>query len=552
MPKASILSSIFHLPSSKKKSLRLILFLFFLVLASCSQQSKRADLVVITGAEPESLDPVIVTGQVDQNIVSELFEGLTRFNKAGLSEPGIAASWDVSADHRVYTFHLRLDAHWSNGEPITAHDVMASWKRVLMPATGSVNSYQLFVIEGAEEFVAGKIDFSKVGLEALDERTLKVTLHHPIPYFIDLCALPVFSIVPIKLIDQVGDDWIKPQHILTNGPYRLGDWRINDKIRLERNPCYWDREHVALQTIDLLPISQANVAYNFYASGEADIIFGKAFPPALIDELKKRDDFHSACFLGTEFLRFNCMKSPFNDPHVRQAFSLCVDQQFLTKKIARAGEIPAYSFVPPGVPNYHSPRMTQYDPVKARQLLAKAGYPGGKNFPLVNYLYNEGQLTEGIAVELQSIWKKELGVSVLLARQEWKVYLASLNQLDYSIGRSSWVGDYPDPNTFLDIFTSVSGNNRTGWRSESYDYLIGQAGTIFNPEERFHLFQQAEQLLVQDQAVIVPLFYYAGVQIYDPRKWGGIEENVLDKHPLWQVYRTCQRSVDSSKIEDGR
>lgn len=513
------------------------LFFCLLVFAGCSHRYQRADLIVITGAEPESLDPAIVTGQVDQNIVSELFEGLTRFNRAGLSEAGMAASWEISPDHCIYTFHLRPDACWSDGEKITANDVVASWKRALMPETASANSYQLFVIQGAEEFAAGKIDFSKVGLQVLDSETLKVTLRHPIPYFLDLCASPIFAIVPTQLIQKKGDDWIKPQNILSNGPYRCVEWRINDKIRLERNTQYWDREHVALKTIDLLPIAQANVAYNFYASGEADVIFGKLFPPALIEELRKRDDFHSACFLGTEFLRFNCVKPPFNDPRVRQAFLLCVDQEMITKKIARSGEIPAYSLVPPGVPHYHSPYVISHDPEKARQLLAQAGYRGGKNFPLINYLYNEGQLTEGVAVELQAIWKKELGVTVLLARQEWKVYLSSLNQLDYSIGRSSWVGDYPDPNTFLDIFTANSGNNRTGWKCAAYDQLIEEAATVFDAAKRFHLFQQSERLLIQEQSVIVPLFYYAGVQIYNPNCWGGMEENVLDKHPLWQIYR---------------
>jgi oligopeptide transport system substrate-binding protein len=433
---------------------------------------------------------------------------------------------------------LRPNARWSNGQPITAQDVVASWERVLMPKTGSVNSYQLFVIEGAEEFAAGKSsNFSKIGLQILDEKTLKITLRHPTPYFLDLCALPVFSVVPTKVMEQVGDDWTKPKFIMTSGPYMLVDWRINDRIRLQRNPFYWDSKQVALATIDLLPMTQANTAYNFYASGEADMIFGKLLPPALIEELRKRNDFHSACFLGTEFLRFNCVQKPFCDLRVRQAFALCVDQDRLTKKIARSGEVAAYSFVPPGIPNYKSPHVTQYNPEKARQLLAEAGYPGGKGFPLVNYLYNEGALTEGMAVELQSVWKKELGVSVLLARQEWKVYLSSLNMLDYGIGRSNWVGDYPDPNTFLDLFTTASGNNRTGWKSPAYDHLIQQAATIFDPQKRFDLFQQAERFLIQDQAVIVPLFYQAGVQIYDPKRWGGIEENVLDTHPLWQIYK---------------
>jgi oligopeptide transport system substrate-binding protein len=530
----------------------LLLLLSLLTLSSCSQQH-RADLVVILGAEPESLDPAIVTGQVDQNVAQEFFEGLTHFNRLGLSEPAIASSWEISSDQRIYTFHLRHDARWSNGQPITAHDVVASWRRVLIPATGSANRYQLFVIEGAEEFASGKrSDFSTVGVEALDAETLKVTLRHPTSYFLDLCALPVFSVVPTAVIERVGDNWIKPGEIVTSGPYLLADWRINDRIRLQRNPFYWNRDRVALATIDLLLITQATTAYNFYASGEGDIIFGKLFPPSLIEELKKRSDFHSAPFLGTEFLRFNCHQPPFDDVRVRQAFSLCIDQKFLTEKIARSGEIPAESFVPPGISKqlsslsapsdlktvtYHSPHFTQYDPERARQLLAEAGYPAGRGFPLTTYLYNEGQLTEGIAVELQSIWKRELGLSMLLARQEWKVYLTSLNMLDYGIGRSSWVGDYPDPNTFLDIFLTGSGNNRTGWKSSTYDRLIQQAAATSDLEERFHLFQEAEQFLVQDSAVIVPLFYYASLQIYDATRWGGIEQNVLDEHPLWQIYK---------------
>lgn len=504
----------------------------------CTQQAHRADLVILIGGEPESLDPDIVTGQVDQNIVSELFEGLTRFNKAGVAEPGLASSWDIASDHQTYIFHLRKKGCWSNGQLIKAEDVVASWKRALMPATGGANSYQLFVIQGAEDFAHGKTkDFSQVGIKALDQETLQVTLSHPTPYFLDLCATPIFAVVPTKLIEQLGDHWTKPQHIITNGPYQLLDWRINDKISLHRNPLYWDHQHVAIESIDLLPIAQANIAYNFYASGAADIIFGKLFPPALIKELRTRKDFHTACFLGTEFLRFNCAVKPFSDERVRKAFALCVNQNLLVNKMARSGELPAYGFVPPGILGYHNRDATYNDPSEARRLLAEAGYPEGKGFPLITYLYNEGQLTEGVAIELQAAWKKELGISVLLARQEWKVYLGSLNQLDYNIGRSSWVGDYPDPNTFLDIFAATSGNNRTGWQSPEYDGLLQQASMTVSPVERCLLFQKAERLLLQDQAVIVPLFYYAGVQIYNPARWGGIQENILDKHPLWQIYQ---------------
>jgi oligopeptide transport system substrate-binding protein len=290
--------------------------------------------------------------------------------------------------------------------------------------------------------------------------------------------------------------------------------------------------------VQVLPISQANVAYNFYAAGQADLIMDKGLaPPSLLDALKVRPDFHAAPFLGSYFLRFNCAKGPFTDARVRQAFSMAIDRKRITTKITRAGESTALSLVPPGIPGYQPPEGLAEDPEKARQLLAEAGYPGGKGFPLTTYLYSEGELNEGVAVELQSMWKEQLGVSVQLARQEWKVYLNSLGSLDYGIARSSWVGDYPDPNTFLDLFLSGSGNNRTGWSNATYDSLIGEAASEKDNGKRFETFRKAERLLVADEAPVAPLFFYVGIQLYNSDKLGGIEANVLDEHPLRDIFR---------------
>ena len=389
----------------------------------CHSQEKRADLVFINGVDPDTLDPALVTGQADGRIVSELFEGLLRFNRAGEPEPGVALSWEISPDHRTYLFHLRPKARWSDGKSVTAYDFVASWCRTLQAATAAPYSYQLFVIQGAEYFAKGKEkDFSKVGIEALDEQTLKVTLTNPTPYFLQLCALWTLFPVRVDLIDRWGDDWIKPEHIISNGPYLLSSWRLNNKITLKKNLLYWDVAHVALKTIEALPISQANVAYNFYATGAADLILDKELaPPSLLDPLKKKNDFHSSLFLGTFFIRFNCSKPPFQDPRVRQAFSLVIDRSRLTQKITRGGEVCAKTFVPPGIPGYEPPKGLSYNPERARHLLAEAGYPEGKGFPLTNYLYAGGELSEGIAVELQAMWQKELGVPILLARQEWKI-----------------------------------------------------------------------------------------------------------------------------------
>jgi len=509
------------------------------LLVGCGPGERRADLVFINGAEPETLDPAIITGQPEGRIVNALFEGLCAYDATGKACPGVASSWEISPDGKTYIFHLRADARWSDGHPLTARDFVDSWRRALTPATGAQYNYQLFPIKKARAFADGKIsDFAEVGVRAADACTLVVELENPTPYFLELCAFPTLQPVPVSLIERVGDDWIKPGHIVGNGAYVLESWRINDKIRLRKNPRYWNRDHVTLDTVDVLPISDANVAFNFYASGLADLVMDKGLaPPALLDDLKKRPDFHAAPFLGIYFLRYNCSHGPFTDERVRRAFSLAVDKKRIVGKITRAGELPAPGLVPPGIPGYTGPDGLKFDPEAARKLLAEAGFPGGKRFPLVNYLYSKSELNEAIAVELQSMWRDTLGVNVNLVRQEWKVYLNSLTLLDYDIARSSWVGDYPDPNTFLDMFLTGGGNNRTGWSSPEYDALLARATREIDPAKRFEILREAEDLLVARAVPICPIYDYVGIQLYDQKKLGGIKANVLDEHPLRTIFR---------------
>jgi oligopeptide transport system substrate-binding protein len=513
--------------------------LLLAVLAGCGPGAPRADLVFINGAEPETLDPAIITGQPEGRIVHALFEGLCAFDRHGRPGPGMAERWEISGDGTVYTFHIRGDAEWSDGTPLTAHDFVASWKRALTPSTGSQYNYMFEPVKNATAYASGAIDdFSLVGVRAEDDRTLVVTLGSPTPYFLDLCAFPTLHPVPTALIDKVGDDWVKPRHMINNGAYLLEEWRINDRIRLRKNPRYWNRDAVALETVDILPIAKDSVAFNFYESGLADLVMDKGLAPiALMDELRGRRDFHSAPFLGVYFLRFNCAAPPFDDPRVRKAFAMAVDKNVIVEKITRAGELPAGAFVPPGIEGYEGPEGLPYDPEGARALLAEAGYPGGRGFPFVRYLFNESQQNESIAVELRDMWRRELGVTVDLARQEWKVYLNSLSSLDYGIARSSWVGDYPDPNTFLDMFLTGGGNNRTGWSSTHYDTLIADAAREPDPHKRNAILRNAESHLLQTGAPIAPLYYYVGIQLYDPDKFGGIAPNVLDEHPIREIFR---------------
>jgi len=519
------------------------IFAIFL-LCACGPGWPRAVRVFINGAEPETLDPAIITGQPEGRIVNALFEGLCAFDKSGRAVPGVAERWDISPDGRTYTFYLRENAKWSDGSPVTSKDFVSSWKRTLTPATGSAYNYLLHPIKNAKAFSEGKIsDFSGVGVRAPDDRTLIVELESPTPYFLDLCSFPTLHPVPVDLIARVGDDWVKPGHLINNGAYILEQWRINDRIQLRKNPHYWNRENVALETVDILPISKDSVAFNFYESGLADLVMDKGLAPiSLMDELRGRKDFHAAPFLGIYFMRFNCTQKPFDDARVRKAFAMSIDKKRIVEKITRAGELPATGFVPPGIAGYDGPAGLPYDPGAARKLLAEAGYPDGKGFPMVNYLYNESQQNESIAVELRDMWEQELGVKINLARQEWKVYLNSLGSLDYGIARSSWVGDYPDPNTFLDMFITDGGNNRTGWTSENYDQMIARAAAETDPAARLKLLSAAESFLIEDQAPIAPVYYYVGIQLYDPDKIGGVEANVLDEHPIREIHRKDQTS----------
>jgi len=310
-----------------------------------------------------------------------------------------------------------------------------------------------------------------------------------------------------------------------------------------KNPHYWDAANVHLDRIRALPISHAMTAFSIYQAGQADLILDKGLTPAyLLDELRKRPDFHSAPFLGVFFYRFNVTRKPFDDPRVRKALSLAINRDLIVRKITKAGESPALSFVPPGCGGYLPFEGARYDPDEARRLLREAGFPDGKGFPVFGILFDTRELNTAIAVEIQQMWRHELGLNCVLQNQDWKVYLNSQARLDYDVSRSSWVGDYNDPNTFLDMFVTGNGNNRTGWGNPEYDRLITEANRTNDRQKRFELFRQAESLLLEEGAPIVPIYFYVGINFYDPEKWGGIHSNALDVHPFKAIYRKVPRA----------
>ena len=541
---AQIISSFFILHSS-------------FVLTGCSRHEPPANITICNANEPESLDPHIVTGVSEMRITKALFDGLTKLEpRHAAPVPAIAERWDISPDGRTYTFHLRSNIVWSTGEPITSDDVVWSWFRALSPATAGDYAGQLFYIKGAEDWYNGKIkDESRVGIRALDSRTVQVELNSPLAFFLELCSFPTLAIVPRQVIEKQGDRWLHAKPLPTSGAFTLGSWRVNDKVRLLRNPRYWDAANTVSEIIDVLPTGSPNTALNLYETGVADIVWDKDLVPTeLMDVLSKRPDFHSFTYLGTYFYRFNVTKPPFNDSRVRRAFALATDKNRIIAKLTKGAERPASHFVPDGVANYSAPNAPGFDPETARKLLADAGFPGGKGFPRVTYTYfsasgGGGKLHGKVGIELQQMWHDVLGVDVELRQIERKVFYSQQSKLDYDISTSSWIGDYNDANTFLDLFTSTSGNNRTGWKNDRYDALIKQANLQTDLLKRAEIFCQAETILVTEDPPIVPLYFYAGFNYYDGDKIKGIWQNILDEHPMQYIGR--ESKVESRGTETG-
>jgi oligopeptide transport system substrate-binding protein len=502
--------------------------------------ARGADLVIINGAEPESLDPAIVTLQADLRLARALFEGLLRLNaRTAEPEPGLAERWSIAADGRTYTFFLRTNAVWSTGEPITADDVIYSWIRVLDPRTAADYAGQLFFVKNAEDFCAGRLkDHSQVGVRALDQRTVQVELRSPTPFFLDLCAFPTLAAVPRQAIEKHDDRWILARPLPVSGPYLLESWRLQDRLRVRRNPRYWDAGNIRSEVVDFLTMDNAMTALNLYAAGKADIIWDKPLIPAeLMDVLGKRRDCHTFDYLGAFFLRINVTRGPFRDPRVRQALALAIDKRRLVERITRGGEKVATHLTPRGIPRYDPPEGLPHDPEAARRLLTEAGYPGGRGFPRFHYLLTSAKIEQQIAVELQAMWRRELGLQVELRQNEMKVYQAAQTALDYDVSRSSWIGDYNDPNTFLELLTSNNGNNRTGWKNARYDQLLRDANAQMDPTKRAGLLREAETLLVREELPIVPIYFYAGINFFDPDRIEGVGFNLLDEHPIQAIRR---------------
>jgi oligopeptide transport system substrate-binding protein len=394
----------------------------------------------------------------------------------------------------------------------------------------------LYPVANAEAYNKGTLpDPLQLGFKAEDDSTFVVTLKSPCAYFLDLCAFYTLLPVPKPTIEKYGDEWTKPNHIVTNGPFLLGEWILNRHIRFLKNPRYWDAEHVYLNVADAYTSENINANFNLYMTGVLDWLDSGGVPLFIVPELKNRPDFHVAPYFNTYFYRFNVTRPPFNDVRVRKAFFLAMDPSAITEYVLRAGQQPAHSLIPPGIPGYTEAQLPQRNVPEAQKLMTEAGYPNGQGFPKVEVLFNTSEAHKQIAEVLQSQWKEALGVKVELVNQEWKVYLNSVQTLDYWVARGGWIGDYLDPNTFLDMWTTNNGNNRTGFADPAYDDLIERASRTLDRAERMRLLNQAESWVLNKEMIILPIYYYVVMNLYDSQDFEGLTPNLQNQIVLKAV-----------------
>ena len=503
------------------------------------------------GSEPQGLDPHIVTGVPENKIIRALFEGLAVKNPYTLEpEPGVAESWDISEDGRTIIFHINPRATWSNGEPVTAHDYVWSWRRALNPEMGNQYAYMLYPLINAEEYATGRLlDPDQVGVKAIDERTLEVKLNAPTPYFIQLMDhYSTFAVHPETVTAHGGatsrfTPWTRVDNIVSNGPFILSEWKLNRYIRFEKNPNYWNADKVKLNAVMFYPTENLTSEERMFRAEQLHHTNEVPLDKIPVYQAMKRTPFVQAPYLGTYYYLLNTERAPLADSRVRRALSMAVDRDTLVSTVLQNAYVPAYSITPPDTLGYFPPITFGYDPEQARALLAEAGYPNGEGWPGLELTYNTSENHRKVAVAIQQMWKDTLNIEVTLANQEWKVYLDSVNQLNFQIARRGWIGDYVDPNNFLDLFISGGGNNNTGFRSDDYDDLIlRQAPNATTREARYALFQKAEKMLMEEMPII-PIYTYTSKHLTHPSV-KGMPSNLMDSLNLRYVWLDPNEKLD--------
>jgi oligopeptide transport system substrate-binding protein len=493
------------------------------------------------GAEPETLDPHKAQSTTSSGILRDLYEGLVSEAPDGTLIPGVAERWELSEQGFVYTFYLRQDAKWSNGEPLTAEDFVYSLRRSVNPATGSSYAEILSPILNASDVITGKQPPEALGVEALDRHTLRIRLKAPTPYFIGLLAHASSHPVYRPAVEAHGDRFTQPGNAVSNGAYRIKEWVALSHVLVERNPHYWDNANTKIDVVKFFAIDNAEAEFKRYLAGELDLT--ESLPIPRIDWVKARlpQEYQAHPSISTYYYGLNLEQPPFkNNPALRRALSIAIDRKVLVEKVTRGGEIPAYGWVPPGIINY-SPQKPDWADwtreqqlAEARRLYKQAGYSEKK--PLVVELrYNTSEGHKKIAAAVAAMWKSTLGVRVTLINEEWKVLLQNVNAKKITqVYRAGWVGDYNDAFTFAELMHSRFGLNGTGYANPKYDALVDAASVEVDLDKRREYLEAAERQLLADQPLI-PVYFYVSKRMVKPYV-RGYQGNIMNHHAskdLW-------------------
>ena len=502
------------------------------LLVGCGDDSKKETneqvLTYNLGADSKTLDPALNTAVDGGIVIANAFEGLCRTDENDKAIEGGAKSWTISEDGLTYTFNLREDAKWTNGDNVTAHDYEYAWKRVLNPETGAEYAYQMYYIEGAEAYNTGEGSVDSVGIKAIDDYTLEVKLHSPTSYFLELTAFPCYFPVNKKVVEADAEWATKVDTFVSNGPFKMTEWNMKDSLVFVRNENYYNKDKVKLDKLVMKMVTDETSAFATFKAGDFDMI--DVVPTSEIEAGLKDGSFVKFDNLGTYFLVVNTtgenagddVKKVLTDKKVRQALNLAIDRDSIVKNVTKGGQIPAHSYIPEGIPGADGEDFASKEYFKssgdvaaAKKLLEEAGYKDGEGFPTITLLYNQEGSHGDIMQAIADMWKKNLGINVSLSQQEWKVFQTTRTQKQYQIARHGWSGDYVDPMTFLEMWTSTSALNDAGFSNAEYDSVISDAISELDTKKREELLHKAEDILM-DEMPIMPIYYYTKVKGIKP------------------------------------
>ncbi|MFB2561940.1 peptide ABC transporter substrate-binding protein [Rhizobium sp. IMFF44] len=499
-----------------------------------SVSAHAATLNIHNGGDPTSLDPQKISGDWENRIDGDIFEGLVTEDPKDNPIPGQAASWTISPDQKVYTFKLRDGIKWSDGQPVTAQDFVFAFQRLMDPKTAAQYAYLQYTIRNAEKINKGEIkDLTQLGVKAIDDKTLEITLENPTPYFLNALMHYTAYPLPKHVVEAKGDQWVKIGNIVTNGPYKPTEWVPGSHVSMVKSDQYYGAKDIKIDNVNYYTLEDQAAALKRYRAGEFDIL--TSFPADQYDWIQKNlpGQAHVVPFLGTYYYVMNATKPPFNDKRVRQALSMAVNREVIGPKILGTGELPMYSWVPPGTANYGEPAYVSWkdEPYKqkveeAKKLLKEAGF--GPDHPLKAQLrYNTNDNHKRIAVAIAAMWKP-LGVDIELYNTETKVHYDEMQRGEVQIGRAGWLADYNDPINFLNLLSTGVEMNYGRWSNKDYDALIKQGNEEIDLKKRAEIYKKAEQLALDDSAAI-PIYYYVSQNIVAPKVQGFVD-NIQDIH----------------------